>query len=376
MDTPADTAPHRAAETYRNVCLIQIGDRHTETLGFFLDYFANSEVTLVHRDASPYSYVCYFEQSLGKRFARICQEYDRTSRYDLAVLITSGEERLFYIPLRKRVRQALESLGLGAPVNGLWSLYKNARRSAGGGALAANGRTASVPAPEVLPSPRRSLLPNSRQTIAICHLRQHMAAKCRNLALSPLLEPIPWLLPVVNLPTSKVEARSRSMCCMGLLEERYHQLIPDIARAMPDTVVRLFARRVDASCRALLADLPNVVIAAGEPTDSMMEHVAGSRFLLILDHPESRYRKDRLSGAIPFGLNLAVPMVMSRQLADLYGIRAGVVTYDDVPGPALVQRLASMTDAEYRVIVEELAAERDRIGELARRTFTGFLESR
>ena len=34
----------------------------------------------------------------------------------------------------------------------------------------------------------------------------------------------------------------------------------------------------------------------------MMDYLATSRYLLVLDHAESRYRKDRLSGAIPLGL--------------------------------------------------------------------------
>jgi hypothetical protein len=106
----------------------------------------------------------------------------------------------------------------------------------------------------------------------------------------------------------------------------------------------------------------------------MMAYLAASRFLLILDHAESRYRKDRLSGAIPFGLNLAVPMVMSQELAALYDIRAGVVSYADAPDEHLVARLSSITPEGYRALVAETLAERDRMARVADERFDDFLQ--
>jgi hypothetical protein len=228
-----------------------------------------------------------------------------------------------------------------------------------------------------LASHRKPLFENSRETIALCHLMPRVTNECRNLALSPLLRPLPWLLPVfTELPTVSADERRATICSMGLLEERYYEIIPALARAMPDVELRLFVREIPPECMALLVGLPNVVVAVAESTNAMMAYFATTRFLLILDHPESRYRKDRLSGAIPLGFNLGVPMVMSRQLAALHDIRGGVVTYDDTPDADLGERMAAITPVAYRALVEDVLAERSRLARLAAHRFDAFLQSR
>jgi hypothetical protein len=162
---------------------------------------------------------------------------------------------------------------------------------------------------------------------------------------------------------------------MGLLEERYYQIIPALARALPDHEFRLFVREAHPACVDALAGLSNVIVAVGVGTDAMMDYLATSRYLLVLDHAESRYRKDRLSGAIPFGLNLAVPMIMSRQLAGLYDIRGGVVTYDDVPDADLAERLSTIDAEAYRALVADALAERNRLAQHAAEQFFAFLDS-
>ena len=103
------------SKRYDKVCVVQVGDRHTELLGYFLSYFRDSEVDLVHRFESQYSYVKFFERSLGKRFARVLREFDRKTRYDLVVLLTSNEAPMFRITLRKRIKRVLGTIGLLAP---------------------------------------------------------------------------------------------------------------------------------------------------------------------------------------------------------------------------------------------------------------------
>jgi hypothetical protein len=190
-----------------------------------------------------------------------------------------------------------------------------------------------------------------------------------------LVRGLPWLLPVMTgLPTRGADARTPTICCMGLLEERYYQIIPELARALPDTTFRLFVRQADPACTALLALHPNVVVSVGESTDSMMECLTASRYLLILDHDDCRYRHDRLSGAIPFGLNLTVPMVMSNELAAIYDIRAGVVGYRGTPDAGLAQRLVAITPAEYQQLVADMVVERARMARLAATRFDRFLQ--
>ena len=362
----------RSYSPYHKVCLIQVGDRHTELVGFFLSYFAGSDVDLVHRYASAYSYVDYFERSLTTRFRRVLPEYDRRERYDLVVLLTSNEAPMFRVTLRKRIKKLLGKIGLEAPALGLWMAAKRRLNPSPG--TPERGSDAPLPSAAMHPSRRSTLFRNSKETVAICHLKQYLTSECRNLAFSPLLQPLPWLLPVITgLPTQSADCRKQTICCMGLLEERYYQIIPQIARAMPDTLFRLFVRQAHPTCMSLLSGLPNVVVSVGEGTDSMMEYLASSRYLLILDHEESRYRKDRLSGAIPFGLNLAVPMVMSKELAALYDIRAGVVSYESSPGADLVRRLSSITPAAYGTLVADMLTERERLAHVGSKRFTEFL---
>jgi hypothetical protein len=365
----SDQNPH----TYDSVCLVQLGDRHTELLGFFLSYFASAEIDLVHRFRSDYSYVDYFERSLSKSFHRVLPEFDRRKRYGLVVLLTSNEAPLFRVTLRKRIKRLLSDLGFGGPALRLWLATKGAINKLSGSRV----RNGEAPiAKAINPARPSTLFKNSAQTIAICHLAQNVTTECRNLAFSPLLQPLPWLLPVLTgLPTVAADERKPTICCMGLLEERYYQIIPELARAMPDTEFRLFVRQTHPDCMAKLQDSSNVVVVVGEGTDSMMAHLASSRFLLILDYADSRYRKDRLSGAIPFGLNLGVPMVMSSQLAALYDIRAGVVSYDDAPGTALVNRLSTITPEEYRGLVSDALGERERMARVAAERFAEFLSA-
>jgi hypothetical protein len=356
---------------YDRVCVVQVGDRHTELLGYFLSHFAESEVDLVHRFESQYSYIGFYERLLGNRFARVLREYDHKTTYDLVILLTSNEAPMFRVTLRKRIKRLLGSVGLLAPSMHIWmGLKKRLAKRPDGSPPPGARRTHAV----VNPTGRSTLFRNSRQTIAICHLLQNMTTECRNLAFSPLVRQLPWLLPVTaGLPIRSASARERTICCMGLLEERYYQIIPELARAMPDTTFRLFVRQAHPKCMALLSPLANVAVAIGEGTDSMMEYLASSRYLLILDHEESRYRQDRLSGAIPLGLNLAVPMVMSSELAQLYDIRAGVVTYPGTPDAGLAQRLASITPAEYERLVADMVVERTRMAQVASQRFSEFL---
>jgi len=360
------------SKRYDKVCVVQVGDRHTELLGYFLSYFRDSDVDLVHRFESQYSYVKFFERSLGKRFARVLREFDRKTRYDLVVLLTSNEAPMFRITLRKRIKRVLGTVGLLEPCMRIWMAFKNRRAQRDIAAVPRN-----APRTEGVHPPRRStLFRNSRQTIAICHLQQNVTTECRNLAFSPLVGTLPWLLPVIDgLPIRSASARNPAICCMGLLEERYYQIIPEMALAMRDVTFRLFVRQAHPACMSLLAQLPNVVVAIGEGTESMMEYLTSSRYLLILDHEDSRYRQDRLSGAIPVGLNLAVPMVMSRELASVYDIRAGVVTYQGTPDADLVRRLASITPDEYAKLVADMIPERSRLAQVASQRFSAFLDS-
>ncbi len=362
-------------ERYDRICIVQVGDRHTELLGYFLEYFAASEIDFVHRFHSQYSYIDFFERSLGKRFARVLREYDRKARYDLVVFLTSGEAPMFRVTLRKRFKRVLASIGLLEPCMRLWMHLKERRAQRREPQMPTSGDAAisAVEAP-IIRTARRPLFRNSRQTVAICHIRQHATSECRNFALTPLVRQLPWLLPVMTgLPTISADARNATICCMGLLEERYYQIIPELARALPDKTFRLFVRQIDPICAALLAPHPNVVVSVGEGTDSMMECVASSLYLLILDHDDCRYRHDRLSGAIPFGLNLTVPMVMSNELAAVYDIRAGIVGYRATPDVALAQRLASITPAEYRRLVDAMVVERARLAHVAATRFDRFL---
>lgn len=351
-----------------------MGDRHTELLGFFLSRFANSKIDLVHRHVSDYSSIGYFERELGLGFHRVLAEYDRRERYDLVVLLTSNEAPLLRVTLRKRVRRALGKIGLEQSARRLWLAGKHrvvpppeASQSPGG---------ERPPDPDLQRRYRTPLFRNTRQMIAICHVPRYHTAECPNLALSPLLKPLPWLLPVFeDLPVRDADARRPTVCCMGLLEERYYQIIPTLARALPDHEFRLFVRAAHPTCVEALAGLPNVNIAVGVGTDEMMEYLATSRYLLVLDHPEGRYRKDRLSGAIPIGLNLAVPMVMSQQLADLYEIRDGVVTYDDVPDDELAERMSQIDAEAYRALIADTLAERSRLAQLGEERLLAFLDS-
>ena len=359
---------------YRSVCLVQHGDRHTELLGFFLAYFPDARIDLVHRDSSQYTYIGYFERSLGLRFRRVLPEYDRRAHYDLVVLLSSDEAPMFRITVRKRVRRLLEGIGLEQLATRI-SIGMKERRQRRVDAQTATHELPLIGEPKKRPY-RTPLFKNTRQTIALCHLAPRVTNECPNIALSPLLHALPWLLPVFDgLPTTNVDERRATICSMGLLEERYYQIIPTLARAMPHVELRLFVRTSHPECMALFAGIPNIVVVTGESTDTMMRYLTTSRFLLILDHAESRYRKDRLSGALPFGFNLGVPMVMSRQLAALNDIRGGVLTYDDIPDDDLVARMASMTPDAYRALVDDTLAERTRLARVAAQRFTGFLRT-
>ena len=68
-------------------------------------------------------------------------------------------------------------------------------------------------------------------------------------------------------------------------------------------------------------------------------------------------------------------MVMSSELARLYDIRAGVVTYQGTPDKDLAQTLASITADQYEQLVADMVAERTRMAQVASQRFSEFLRA-
>ena len=100
--------------------------------------------------------------------------------------------------LGEQTRAGIEAIGLEPLAMKIWFAFKHRGRgrpppASPAQAASTNDMEAVEPAKAPYQTP---LLKNSRQTIALCHIKPHATNECPNLALSPLLHPLPWLLPV------------------------------------------------------------------------------------------------------------------------------------------------------------------------------------
>ena len=63
---PKRIADRSSPQRCEKVCIVQVRERHTALLGYFLSYFLQRDVELVHRFEPKYSYVLFFELWLVK----------------------------------------------------------------------------------------------------------------------------------------------------------------------------------------------------------------------------------------------------------------------------------------------------------------------
>lgn len=107
-------------------------------------------------------------------------------------------------------------------------------------------------------------------------------------------------------------------------------------------------------------------IKIGLDTITMCEEIPKSDFILPLVHPNSYYYSQRLTGSIPLALNLGIPLIISKFLANVYNL-TGVLTFDhesdssEFEFESVLTKAQNMTDEEYQILKKEFNECRERI---------------
>ncbi len=156
------------------------------------------------------------------------------------------------------------------------------------------------------------------------------------------------------------------------------ELIRYIEEQKMDIEIRIYARHVKF--------VPNELINKSKETNkiriyykvSMNElinrHIREINYFIPLIRRNSVYHKDRLSGAIPFGYNYRMPLIMDEMSNRIYGLKK-VIEYKESM-IEVIDKIRRISDEEYKKMVEEEEEERREIVDRNNRILKGLYRNK
>jgi len=100
-----------------------------------------------------------------------------------------------------------------------------------------------------------------------------------------------------------------------------------------------------------LRENPKIFGFPGLETDLMIKSLRRAKFILPLAKKGGWFYWQRLTGSIPLAINFNIPMVMDRELAQIYGLENTSVIYENSMSE-IMDDILDMKDEEYYKLVE------------------------
>ncbi len=119
--------------------------------------------------------------------------------------------------------------------------------------------------------------------------------------------------------------------------------------------VYVFMRKVDWNVisrrHPFLKDNGRILFFPGLTTERMIEKLKEVKFILPLSKKDGWFYWQRLTGTIPLAVNLNIPMIMDKKLAEIYGLQAGCLMYQNRISE-IMDRVLGLSDKDYCKLVE------------------------
>lgn len=134
-------------------------------------------------------------------------------------------------------------------------------------------------------------------------------------------------------------------------------LLIDLLRSYPDEnySIYIFMRRMDwrviSQKHKFLKDNPRIKFFPGLTTEKMIEKLKEVKFFLPLSKKRGWFYWQRLTGTIPLAINLNIPLIMDKELCDIYGMEDCCITYTHRISE-VINNVINISNADYYKLIE------------------------
>ena len=90
--------------------------------------------------------------------------------------------------------------------------------------------------------------------------------------------------------------------------------------------------------------------------ENLEKKIKASKFLLTLVSKNSWYHKDRLSGIIPLAFNYDIPLIMDKNLNNIYKFKSPIMYQDSIS--EIIKDISTISDNDYIDLVEKVKSEK------------------
>ena len=197
------------------------------------------------------------------------------------------------------------------------------------------------------------------KVIYVCHLKSDIRPIYQNIIVLTPLNNLPktnYLLPIHNYITEIVPRKKNILTIIGRFKDNNRDTA-DLVKLITnynhlDFCVQIFSRVAKFVPKVLFelsATHPTRLrISLKTPSDKMDTYLRKSKFILPLVKKNSWYYKDRLSGSIALAYNYNVPLIMDKQLQNIYGTDG--IFYENSLSE-IIETVVKMPDETYNELV-------------------------
>lgn len=297
------------------IALVQLSNKHTEIFGTFIEIFkkTNFDLTIYYNlEKDPYTFLKYYQKLFETKL----------NIQPTATLLENKNNHDFFI------------------------------------------FTSS--ADDIRMDPWFKLPENSNKCVYIQHQAAHWKDYMKwNILVSPVIQLDANKAHIVptykNFKKLHCNPKENNLAIIGAV--RTHQkdkdlsLLIDLLETFPDQDYKIyvFMRRVDwkviSNRNPFLKDNPRIEFYPGLSTEKMIEKLKNVKFILPLSKQNGWFYWQRLTGTIPLAVNLNIPMIMDKKLADIYGINDACITYNKKISEVM-GKVLSLPEKDYFKLVE------------------------
>ena len=330
------------------VALVQVSDRHTETIGGIIESFPEGSTFDIYHEhiESPYSCIAHFTTLFDEINEISKNPIPNPDDYDAIIMLTSYEHKHFADTSWKT---AAKGKTLGVAHHG-----KDVMKASHGGA---------------------HVFALSPLLTTDMILKSPDYGKTWEVKKSP--GSVRWMLPIYEREIPKV-VKKNYLTVVGLSSytrkgrdtDDFFRMVEWFNENKPDWIIRVISRPHPQFLNRL-AKYPFIEVIQKAETERLIEMVQESKFLLTLCIKDGWYHKDRMSGVLPLAYNNNVPLITDSKIIDIYGLGGCMVYNESIT--EILGEIVEMTDNDYNaIIVAQKKYKKERI-KLNKTTVNGIL---
>lgn len=182
------------------------------------------------------------------------------------------------------------------------------------------------------------------------HIQLFAKLRLQFVSLTPLLRVknlVNFMLPICGENTKAIKGKRDSLCLIGLFKKD-NKNIELIDNLLENGIhLTLFTMLETELVKAYNTKYENFKVHVGKTTEETLQIIKTDEigFLLFAPNEPSDYTRNKWSGSIAFAYNNGIPLVVSKEIKDIYELE-GVVSYDSNDAIELIQNCNSYYERE------------------------------